>query len=279
MKYATHRARSRTAYHAFVCRPGDRIDADSVNRSVRHAERPDIRACLEGSRGGSSHVFDPDSSRAPELRRQSAPHLRIAVPAIIAHTLVAPALPRFLEQHREMRVQLLIAEGRGKPDRCDAAICIRPLDLEPQWSARCLAVMPEVLCASEVFLAVHGTPHGPHELNPAHCIGVLDQDSNPSVWSFHQGSTGVMVVPTAPLMFSDAQSAVASAVRGGGFILVPELAVESQIAAGLLHPLLPDWNAPRRAVWMKHIGQLTPQLEIFADFVAGLLPREHIKGN
>jgi len=162
MKYATHRARSRTAYHAFVCRPGDRIDADSVNRSVRHAERPDIRACLEGSRGGSSHVFDPDSSRAPELRRQSAPHLRIAVPAIIAHTLVAPALPRFLEQHREMRVQLLIAEGRGKPDRCDAAICIRPLDLEPQWSARCLAVMPEVLCASEVFLAVHGTPHGPH---------------------------------------------------------------------------------------------------------------------
>jgi DNA-binding transcriptional LysR family regulator len=81
-------------------------------------------------------------------------------------------------------------------------------------------------------------------------------------------------VPTAPLVFSDSQSAVAAAVRGAGFVRVPALAVEAHIAAGLLRPLLMDWTPPNRAVWFKYASPMTPELEIFAEFVAGLLPSE-----
>jgi LysR family transcriptional regulator for bpeEF and oprC len=214
---------------------------------------------------------DEDTLRTQAMR--TAGHLRIALPAIIAHTLIAPALPRFLEQHRALRVHLVIAEETSHADQCDAAICIRSVARHTQWYAR-LATMPDVVCASEEFLTVHGKPRDPRELNPAHCIGLWEEDQQPRAWSFFQGSTEVKLVPAAPLTFSDAQSAVATAVRGGGIILVPALAVEAQIAAGLLTPLLLDWVAPRRAVWMQHSGPLTPQLQAFADFVAGLLPSE-----
>jgi LysR family transcriptional regulator, regulator for bpeEF and oprC len=232
-------------------------------------------ACVHRESSGNRSRYFSDEKDPPLAQAVlAASHVRIALPAILAHTLVAPALPRFLEQHREMRVHLIITEGPGKPDRCDASIDIRPIDDHSEPYARRLATVPEVLCASEGFLAAYGKPRGPRDLNPTHCIGICDADEQPRDWSFHQGSTEVTFAPAAPLMFSDALSAVAAAVRGGGILLVPSLAVEAQIAAGLLVPLLQDWTAPGRAVYMQHDGPLTSQLRTFADFVAGLLPSD-----
>jgi DNA-binding transcriptional LysR family regulator len=273
MKHSMHRARSRPACQVRAYRLNPNI-GEAVSTMHLPERMANLRLCLEGSGSSDYSMFDADMSHVRATHVRAASRLRIAMPAIIAHALIAPALPRLLEQHRDLSVELLITEQGSKPDRCDAAICIRPPDLVPRWSARCLAVMPETLCASDGFLSVHGTPHGPQELNPAQCMGVLDADSRPRAWTFQHGSTEVTVVPSAPLMFSDTQSAVAAAVRGGGFVLAPQLAVESQISAGLLRPLLPEWNAPRCAIWLKHAGPLTPQLETFVDFVAGLLPAE-----
>jgi DNA-binding transcriptional LysR family regulator len=233
---------------------------------------PSDFVCLQSSSDSSGPVFDSAASRGRAMRLRAEHDLYVAVPASIAHALIAPALPRFLEQHPSMRVHVVIADNVSRSDQLDAAIWIQLTDAPVVSRAHRLAVMPHVLCASDEFLAVHGTPRGPHELNPAHCIGVLDENLKPSSWSFNQGSTEVTLIPAAPLMFSDAQSAAMSAVRGGGMILVPTLAVESQIAAGLLTPLLSEWTAPRSAVWIQHTRPLTTQLETFSEFIAGLFP-------
>lgn len=212
----------------------------------------------------------PSNAHAVELR--TAHHVRVAVPASIGHTLIAPALPRFLEQHRAMRVDLLITEEVSKYDRCDAAMVEQPISADAQPHARRLATVSHVLCASEEFWAVNGKPRSPLELNPAHCIGLLDEDLKPRSWSFSRGSAEVAIEPAAPVMFSDAQSAVLAAIRGGGIILAPALAVEAQIAAGLLTPLMWEWSAPRHAIWLQHARRPTDQLEAFAEFVAGLFP-------
>lgn len=219
-------------------------------------------------------MFNLNTCAAERTLVSRARQLRIAVPAFIAHTLIAPALPRFLEQYPDARIELLISPENGKPERCDAAICVRPLDAKYQWPMRRLAVLFEVLCASEAFLDVHKRPRDPSELNPAHCIGVVDAHTSVGAWSFAKDTQEITVVPAAPLVFSDSQSAVAAAVRGAGFIRVPALAVEAHIAAGLLRPLLMDWTPPNRAVWFKSASPMTPELETFAEFVAGLLPSE-----
>ena len=244
-----------------------------LDRIFNHRPEQSQRACLE-SPSSAHHSSDGDSSGARALHLRTDHHLRIAVPASVAHALIAPALPRFLQQHQEARVHLVIADEVNHCDQFDAAVWIHSVDCDAQPEARRLAIIPDVLCASAEFLAVHGTPRSAHELNPAHCIGVIGQKKKLRCWSLRRGATAVTIVPKGPLMFSDAQSAVLTAVRGGGVILAPALAVEAQIAARLLTPLLPDWSAPGSAVWMQQTGPLTSELEAFADFVAGLFPRE-----
>ena len=265
--HSMHRVRT----HAM--RPGlSRHLRCGLNRIFNHRPEQSQRACRESS---SSARYEPDDdpSDARALHRRTDHHLRVAVPASIAHALIAPALPRFLQQHQAARVHLVIADEVSNCNQFDAAIWIDSVESDAEAHARRLAVIPDVLCASEEFLAVHGTPRSAHELTPAHCMGVIDQNKKLRSWSLRRDAAEVTIVPKAPLMFSDAQSAVLTAVRGGGLILVPALAVEAQIAARLLTPLLRDWSAPGSAVWMQQTGPLTSELEAFADFVVGLFPR------
>lgn len=267
MKQSMHRVCTR-AIHAglakhFRC---------GTREHFRHRPAPSDVVSLETSSSRSGCARDADISDTRELHLRTHHPLRIAVPASIAHALIAPALPRFLAQSRAMGIHIVIADEVNKLQQCEAAISIQSDGLPACSDARHLAFVPRVLCASEDFLAVHGMPRSPLELNPARCIGILDEDLTPRSWSFRQGSTEVTIVPAAPLMFSDSQSAVMSAVRGGGLILVPALAAEAQIAAGLLTTVLTDWDVQRCSVWMQHTGPLTPQLETFAEFVAGLFP-------
>lgn len=93
--------------------------------------------------------------------------------------------------------------------------------------------------ASPEFVAVHGEPGSPEDLDPAFCIGVLGEQSVASEWQFRKGAMETTVTPAARLVCGDLQIAAAVAVRSGGLVRLPALAVESQIAAGLLMSLLP----------------------------------------
>jgi LysR family transcriptional regulator for bpeEF and oprC len=265
--HSMHRVRT----HAIPSRQSRHLRC-GVNGIYSHRPELSPRACREGS-SNSHYACDDDGSDVRALHLRTDHQLRIAVPASVAHALIAPALPRFLQQHQRARVQLVIADEISDCNRFDASIWVHSVESDAQPDARRLAVIPDVLCASEEFLAVHGTPRSAHELNPAHCIGVIAADNKPHSWSLRRDAAEVTIVPKGPLMFSDAQSAVLTAVRGGGMVLVPSLAVEAQIAARLLTPLLRDWSAPGSAVWMQQTGPLTSELEAFANFVAGLFPQ------
>jgi DNA-binding transcriptional LysR family regulator len=208
------------------------------------------------------------------IKLHSASTLRIRATPIIAHRLIAPALPRFLMQHPGIGVQLMIGEQTREQSSatCDAVICLEPAEKEIESTARRLALVNEVLCASPEFVAVHGEPGSPEDLDPAFCIGVLGEQSVASEWQFRKGAMETTVTPAARLVCGDLQIAAAVAVRSGGFVRLPALAVESQIAAGLLMSLLPDWSGSRQYVCVRYVSPVTRQLEALGDFIAGLFP-------
>jgi DNA-binding transcriptional LysR family regulator len=69
---------------------------------------------------------------------------------------------------------------------------------------------------------------------------------------------------------------VIAAVSGAGYVHSLDFTVEAQIAAGLLQPVLQDWNAesyrPVSVVYPQH-RQATAKVKAFIDFVAGLFPQ------
>ena len=82
--------------------------------------------------------------------------------------------------------------------------------------------------------------------------------------------------PTAPLAFSDGDAAIAAAVRGGGYARVLCIDAEQQIAAGLLLPVLNDWNDDSQPVAMVHARHRCANKDVlaFRAFMASILPSD-----
>jgi DNA-binding transcriptional LysR family regulator len=83
-----------------------------------------------------------------------------------------------------------------------------------------------------------------------------------------------VISPAGELAFSDVESAVLAAVSGAGYVRVLCSEAAREIAAGLLRPVLEDWNDERLPVSLVWSRAREPSigLDLFATFIAGLFP-------
>ncbi|NLG77966.1 MAG: hypothetical protein GX535_17155 [Xanthomonadaceae bacterium] len=167
------------------------------------------------------------------------------------------------------RVLDLVQEG------IDAAVRVGNLS-DSSLIARRVGQLRGFTCASPAFIDRVGVPQTPLDLKPEHCIAMFKLGTNQTRdWLFRKGGTEHTIQPRAPLSFSDPESAVGAAVSGAGFVRALDFTVEAQIAAGLLVPVLEDWNEgawwPVSVVYPQH-RQPTAKIRAFIDFCAGLFP-------
>jgi LysR family transcriptional regulator for bpeEF and oprC len=173
--------------------------------------------------------------------------LRVDVPAAAGRQVIAPALPRFLERHPEIVVELgstdrpvdLVAEGvdcvvRGG-DVHDASLV-----------GRRLAELPVVTCAAPSYLARRGTPASPRELDghlfvnffSARTGRVFEVD-----WQPPDGGEPVVLHPPHVVATNDADTWIALAAAGLGIVQAPLSAgVRERIRRGELRVLMPGWR-------------------------------------
>jgi LysR family transcriptional regulator, regulator for bpeEF and oprC len=202
--------------------------------------------------------------------------LRIQAPACICRHLIAPGLPRFLHQHPGLRIRLNEVHGIEEklPRDADAAVRTGPIH-DSTLIVQPLATIRAVTCASPDFIACYGLPATPADLAPTHCIGLLEPGTiEPREWIFSRSHTSYSIVPAARLAFDNPDSAVAAAVRGGGYVRVLSIEADEQLAAGLLQSVLPEWNEEKWSVSIVHARDTVPSddLVAFIAFVAGLFP-------
>lgn len=184
---------------------------------------------------------------------QSPIELHVCVPPLFAATLMAQALPRFLQQHPRLRIRLRSRFSSTRaPGDGEAVLHFLGPQQQPRQPAIRIASLREVVCASPEFLAVHGEPVAPADLDPALCVGMLDAAARPKQWHLRSGAQCVNVYPASALSFDDEQAAVAACVRGTGFLLASTLAVEAQIASGLLQRVLANWDGPGMSLWLMY---------------------------
>jgi LysR family transcriptional regulator, regulator for bpeEF and oprC len=202
--------------------------------------------------------------------------LRIQAPASLGRLLIAPSLPRFLHTHPGLRVQM--SDGIGMGDTLasgvDAAICVGSIP-GANLVTRPIGTIRFVTCASPELIDIDGIPDSPADLAPARCIALLEPGMHRARdWVFRRGAVSYTISPAAPLAFSDADSAVTAAVRGGGYAHVHGIAADRRIAAGLLQPVLEQWNEESQPVAIVHVREraASDAIAAFAAFVAGLLP-------
>ena len=125
---------------------------------LRHARR--IVADLEEARLAVRRLVDTPSGS-----------LHVTAEADFAVAFVAPILPEFFDRYPEVQLRLSMSAGRMDlvDSGIDLAIRMGHLD-DSSLIARKIAVSRSLLCASPAYLAKHGRPTHPRELEAHSCL-------------------------------------------------------------------------------------------------------------
>ena len=133
--------------------------------------------------------------------------LRMHLGVGVAMHLVVDALPKFLERHPEVSVDLLIEDRRPDLTRENIDISVRPWQPEsPNFVVRKIFDFERMLVASPAYLKRHGQPRTPEDLARHRCMGVSFIPA-PTQWLFQ--------MPAGPRAF---EMKLGAAVNNADFV-------------------------------------------------------------
>ncbi|VVD76957.1 transcriptional regulator [Pandoraea capi] len=185
------------------------------------------------------HNFDDLMASLRQESPGAAGLIRIKISPELAEGGLAAVLSSFLKAHVGLRMEVVLLERSVNPDEEGFDICI---DFQsrayPRVTEIPLFVCRFVLCAAPDYLARHGQPSHPRELQRH---WTLAPDSVGKKWTFRAHRRAVTVDVTPRLMSADGQGILNAATRGQGIALLPTYLCGPALAAGTLIPLMGDY--------------------------------------
>ena len=223
------------------------------------------------------------SARAIMTQAQGQPHgvLRVSCPAPLANFWLAPILPKFLQAHPSLQIEL---ESRDRnvdmvADRIDLAIQIRPTPLpDSDLLIRRLGTSQHILVAAPDLLAQFPAPVHPSDFLAMPLIGFGGQQGM-SEWRLKHRRGDSHAMRFRPRLTSDELVVLlAAAVEGVGAALLPAHFCQAAIASGGLQMPLPDWRGPLNNIHAAYLSRraLPAGARALIDFLAKELPKGDI---
>jgi DNA-binding transcriptional LysR family regulator len=200
----------------------------------------------------SKDILDSVSESEDEISTQTGTasgQLRISAPVTFGVRHLAPLWGEFRRRHPRVTLDITLADRVVDliEEGYDLAIRIGRLSSSTLVSRR-LAITRMVLCAAPDYLAAHGTPRHPHEL-AGHEILAYSYWSDKDEWRF-DGPEGAVSVRTQPCLSSNSgDTCRAAALAGQGVILQPSFVVDTDLAAGTLVELMPEYRAVELGIY------------------------------
>jgi DNA-binding transcriptional LysR family regulator len=219
----------------------------------------------------AQHILaEVEAARALAEEGRAVPRgrLRLNAPVTFGAHELSLALPAFLAAHPEVAVELTLSDRTVDliDEGFDAVFRVGSL-ADSGLIARRLRPYAFMLCAAPAYLAAHGHPRTPAELQQHACLGFA-HGAIRDAWRFH-GPDGPIAVPvTSRFVVNNGQALLNAALAGLGLIYQPAALLEPDLAAGRLVRLLPDHEPPPRPMHLLHAPdrRITPKLRAFVDF-------------
>jgi DNA-binding transcriptional LysR family regulator len=166
--------------------------------------------------------------------------LRIALSSSFGVREVIPRLPKFLERHPALRIDLSINDQRQDlvADGVDVALRLGVLS-DSSAVARKIGQAPRVVVASPAYLQRRSRPRDPADL-AAHVVIVGPGGTSLNAWTFLRDGRRLSVRVEGRLTTAANEGAVAGAVAGLGVTLTSMWGCRAEIERGDLVPLLED---------------------------------------
>ena len=220
-----------------------------------------------------------DFDEAETMLRDSRPRglLRIGAHGLMTRTFLLPHLPEFLARYPLIDLHL------GQSDRLvnlvrEGVDCVIRAG-EPEDSSliqRRLGIIPEITVASPDYLARHGTPATPDDLEGHQMVGFVSSRTGEVIpLEFMVDGLVREMRLDRRVTVDDSDTMAALARMGLGLIQAPRYRFAEDIVAGRLVEVLADYPptpTPLSALYPQN-RQLAPRLRVFLDWVTEIFGR------
>jgi DNA-binding transcriptional LysR family regulator len=216
-----------------------------------------------------AHLAASDVSQRPQGV------LRIACPVSFAALNLTPLIPLFAEQYPDLSFELVLTDAPVDlvTEQLDVAIRIGPLSDSSVIAHRLCPLVARV-CATPAYLRRHGQPQSPQELAHHRCLLLALPGFSHSTWTFtDRAGQATDVVVNALLRTSNALALKQCGLAGMGVMLQARWMVGSELRAGALVDLFPDYIVTAAlddaAAWLVYPSRsYVPQkVQVLIDFL------------
>ncbi|MEI9420169.1 LysR family transcriptional regulator [Mesorhizobium sp. Cs1299R1N1] len=241
-----------------------------LNRSTRRLTLTDAgHAYLAACRRILDEVGDAERTAGGEY---SAPtgELIITAPIVFGRLHVLPVVTEFLAAFPLVDIRLTLGDRISQlaEDHIDLAVRIGRLPDSRMVAIR-VGSIGHIVCASPAYLAGHGIPGAPGELDTHSCI-TFEGLGSLATWTFTVDKADFVVPVRSRLRVNTAEAAIDAAISGVGLTRVLSYQIVAAARSGTLRPVLRDFEPEPWPVNLVHAGQgrLPVKLRAFLDFAA-----------
>lgn len=203
--------------------------------------------------------------------------LRFTAPSSFAQLYIAPILPEFLSLHPGINLDLRLTDTTFDLIQGSFDLALRNAELaDSSMKGRQLADDARILCASPEYLAEHGTPNDPADLE-RHQLVLFSEKSHLKLINT-RGEEQQVTVNSAEcrLLINEGTNQKIATVAGAGISINSIWSVHQQISDGTLVRVLPDHKInDQTALWLVYpkSNMLTAKVRVFIDFLSEKIGR------
>jgi len=197
--------------------------------------------------------------------------LRFAAPSTFAQLYIAPILPKFVQKHPGLTLDLRLSDVTFDliEGSYDLALRNAPL-VDTSLKGRKLANDRRVLCAAPHYLDTYGTPETPADLTNHHLIAFQNRQPRPLTGPAGEKAVFDPASAKCQLIIDDGQNQVRATLAGAGVSLNAMWSVHEHLKSGRLTRVLPNFEAAEdNVLWLIYpkSNVLSPKVRVFIDFL------------
>lgn len=224
-----------------------RLGLRLLTRSTRSVSPTEVGARLLRTLTPRLEEIEQELGALRALRDTPAGTVRITAGEHPALSILQPALRRFLPDHPDLNVEIVVDYGLTDivAEGFDAGVRLGEQVAKDMIAVRIGPDMRMAVVGAPAYFARHSHPETPQDLTAHSCINIrLPTYGGLYAWEFEHEGREVRVRVEGQIVVNHGALRLASALDGLGLAYVPEDQVADHINKGRLVRVLADWCAP-----------------------------------
>ena len=253
----------------------DRLRVKLLNRTTRRVTVTADGAAYYDRAVRLLSDFDDLEASVSQARSTPRGHLRVDIGTSVAHLIVIPRLHEFQKRYPDIQIDLGVSDRTVDLIGDNVDCVIRGGELSDQsLVARRIANIEFVTVATPDYLARHGTPQHPRDLESGHrnviYFSPVSLKRYPLV--FHKDGEVIEITNPSHLAINEGSAYTTAVLSSQGIGQISRFQAHAHLNSGALVRLLEVWREPPLPIYVVYPpnSHLSAKVRAFVDWVVEL---------